>query len=84
MPDHDLDLKGLKCPLPALRTRRALEAAAEGERLIVSCTDPLAGIDIPHLVHQTGNLLEATKQEDGMLVFHIRKTASTTFGEGSE
>jgi len=79
--DHDaapdqpvrLDLKGLKCPLPALHTRRALERALPGARLIVECTDPMAAIDIPHLVRQTGNELEGQETAALPLVFRIRK-----------
>ncbi|WP_202911167.1 sulfurtransferase TusA family protein [Ancylobacter sp. TS-1] len=70
-----LDLKGLKCPLPALHTRRALERAAAGGVIVVECTDPMAVIDIPHLVRQTGNSLEGQTSEDGVLAFRIRKTA---------
>lgn len=68
-----LDLKGLKCPLPALHTRRALERAAPGTRLVVECTDPMAAIDIPHLVAQTGNELEGQRTGTLPLVFEIRK-----------
>ncbi|QIB35846.1 sulfurtransferase TusA family protein [Ancylobacter pratisalsi] len=68
-----LDLKGLKCPLPALHTRRALERAAPGTRLVVECTDPMAAIDIPHLVNQTGNELEGQETNAVPLVFRIRK-----------
>lgn len=68
-----LDLKGLKCPLPAIHTRRALERAAPGERLEVVCTDPMAVIDIPHLVRQTGDVLEASERRDGLVVLRIRK-----------
>ena len=53
-----LDLSGLKCPLPALKTRKALKSLAPGDRLEVRCTDPLAVIDIPHLVGVTGDRLE--------------------------
>ena len=49
-----LDLTGLKCPLPALKTRKALKAIKPGERLEVHCTDPLAVIDIPNLLNETG------------------------------
>jgi tRNA 2-thiouridine synthesizing protein A len=35
-----LDLTGLKCPLPALKTRKALKSVATGDRLEVHCTDP--------------------------------------------
>jgi tRNA 2-thiouridine synthesizing protein A len=41
--------------------------------LVVECTDPLAEIDIPNLVHETGDALEAAAQQDGVLVFRIRK-----------
>ncbi|MGI6246013.1 MAG: sulfurtransferase TusA family protein [Pseudochelatococcus sp.] len=67
-----LDLRGLKCPLPVLRTRKALARAAPGTLLVVSCTDPLAGIDIPHLVHETGHKLEKDTPAEGGRVFTIR------------
>ena len=46
MAEKTLNLRGLKCPLPALRTRKALSGVASGDLLIVECTDPLAGLDI--------------------------------------
>ncbi|TJV47644.1 MAG: response regulator SirA, partial [Mesorhizobium sp.] len=45
MTTRQLDLTGLKCPLPALKTRKALSGISPGERLEVRCTDPLAAID---------------------------------------
>ena len=71
-----LDLRGLKCPLPALRTRKALREAAQGDRLVVECTDPMAVIDIPNLLRETGDALERQENGDGLCVFHIRKAAS--------
>lgn len=68
-----VDLRGLKCPLPVLRTRKILSGLPSGAVLIVSCTDPLAGIDIPHLVNQTGDMLEATGTKDAIITFRIRK-----------
>jgi tRNA 2-thiouridine synthesizing protein A len=68
-----LDLRGLLCPLPALRTRKALRRLAPGDRLVVECTDPLASIDIPHLVRQTGDILERQDMSDGLYIFHIRR-----------
>ena len=73
MAEHSLNLRGLKCPLPALRTRKALKALKPGAILIVECTDPLAGIDIPNLLNQTGDALEATDRHDKVLTFRIRK-----------
>jgi tRNA 2-thiouridine synthesizing protein A len=72
-PIKPLDLRGLKCPLPALRTRKALRNLPSGALLVVECTDPLSRIDIPHLVHETGNRLELSSQTDDILVFHIRR-----------
>ena len=69
----ELDLRGLKCPLPALRTRKALAGSAPGDILIVSCTDPLAGIDIPNLLNETGDTLEATRRDARVITFRIRK-----------
>jgi len=70
-----LDLTGLKCPLPALRTRKALERLPAGERLEVHCTDPLAVIDIPALVQQTGDKLEVREHSERRIVFLIEKSA---------
>jgi len=69
----ELDLSGLKCPLPALRTRKALLAAAPGDRLHVICTDPLAGIDVPNLIRETGDVLEEQRKEAAKISFVIRK-----------
>lgn len=68
-----LDLRGLKCPLPALRTRKALAELEPGERVEVEATDPMAAIDIPHLAHETGDILEATEHVGRVLRFVIRK-----------
>ena len=70
-----LDLRGLKCPLPVLRVRKALIAAPAGSLLIVHCTDPMAAIDLPNLVRETGDIIEQQGDADGALVFHIRKAA---------
>jgi tRNA 2-thiouridine synthesizing protein A len=74
-PARQLDLRGLKCPLPALRTRRALRGMAPGEAVRVECTDPLSVIDIPHFVAENGHeLIEAVRGEN-LFTFLIRKGA---------
>ena len=78
-----LDLTGLKCPLPALKTRRALKSLAPGDRLEVRCTDPLAAIDIPHLLGMTGDRLEAIERGDRDIVFRIEKSASDACAEAA-
>lgn len=74
MADKTANLRGLKCPLPALRTRKLLSGMASGDELTIECTDPLSAIDIPNLLRQTGDTLAAKSQEGGVLVFRIRKT----------
>ena len=73
MADMTINLRGLKCPLPALRTRKALTTMAKGDVLVVECTDSLAAIDIPNLINQTGDTLEGTSRADKVLTFRIRK-----------
>ena len=69
-----LDLSGLKCPLPALKTRKALKGIASGDFLEVQCSDPLSVIDIPNLIRETGDKVEITEQSEGRIVFLIEKT----------
>lgn len=73
MSNTTLNLRGLKCPLPALRARKALTKLVADDRLILECTDPLAEIDIPNLLHETGDLLESTERDGDVFVFRIRK-----------
>ena len=68
-----LDLAGLKCPLPALKTRKALKTLVPGDRLEVLCTDPLSVIDIPNLIRETGDKVEITERNEKRIVFLIEK-----------
>jgi tRNA 2-thiouridine synthesizing protein A len=73
MTEKTINLRGLKCPLPALRTKKVLKGLAAGDIIQVECTDPLAAIDIPNLINQTGDVLEATDRSEDLLIFRIRK-----------
>ena len=73
MSETTLDLRGLRCPLPALKTRKALTRLAAGDRLVVECTDPLSTLDIPNLINQTGDILEDSSNQPGLFVFRIKK-----------
>ena len=73
MTEKTLNLRGLKCPLPALRAKKALGAMQRNDVLILECTDPLTAIDIPNLLNQTGDTLEHTRKEKRLLTFRIRK-----------
>ncbi len=68
-----LDLRGLKCPMPVLRARKALRSMPPGAALRVLATDPLAAIDIPHLLREAGDHLDAQSSADGVLCFEVRK-----------
>ncbi len=73
MAETTLNLRGLKCPLPALRARKALTRLSAGDLLVLECTDPLTEIDIPNLARETGDLLESTERGSDVIVFRIRK-----------
>jgi tRNA 2-thiouridine synthesizing protein A len=67
------DLRGLKCPLPVLKTRRRLKTMASGSELLIETTDPLAGIDIPHLCTEDGHVLLVSERTETGHRFVIRK-----------
>ena len=73
MAETVLNLRGLKCPLPALKTKKALTRLSAGDELVVECTDPLAGIDIPNLLRETGDMLLDTRKRQKLIMFRIRK-----------
>lgn len=73
MTEKTINLRGLKCPLPALRVRKALGGLATGDIIIAECTDPLTAIDIPNLLRETGDALESNAQNGELLTFRIRK-----------
>ncbi len=69
-----LDLRGLRCPLPALRTAKALRDAVPGALLAVLADDPLARLDIEHLVRSGGHALVAAEPaENGAFRFLIQR-----------
>lgn len=66
-----LDLVGLNCPLPVLKSRRALAGMAPGARLRVLASDPMSAIDLPHMCRQDGHRLVAQSRDGGRLIFVI-------------
>ena len=73
MAEKTISLRGLKCPLPALKTRKLLAGLAAGDILVIECTDPLSAIDIPNLLRETGDTLEDSTHEKRLQTFRIRK-----------
>ncbi|MCP3665332.1 MAG: sulfurtransferase TusA family protein [Gammaproteobacteria bacterium] len=70
---HTLDASGLNCPLPILRTKKAITAMASGETLEVTATDPGSVKDLAAFCNQTGNEMLSTDEYDGAFIFLIRK-----------
>ena len=72
-PTKTLDAKGLKCPLPVLKARRAMKELAAGDVLEVLATDPGAVKDFEAFCKTTGDALLETRRDGEVLVFLIRK-----------
>ena len=75
MPDEVvlIDVRGLKCPLPVLKTARRMDGHPTGTRFLVLATDPLAAIDVPHFCSERGHALVSQAGEGGELRFEIEK-----------
>ncbi len=70
---HLLDAKGLSCPLPVLRARKAMKQVGPGEVLEVLATDPGAVEDFKAFCEVTGHELLECGEDAGVYSFHIRK-----------
>jgi tRNA 2-thiouridine synthesizing protein A len=68
-----LDLRGLRCPQPVLRAKKALRGIPVGGTLVLECTDPLTVVDVPHFANQTGHTLSAQERDGDLYVFKIVK-----------
>ena len=72
---EELDLRGLKCPLPALMARRGLRAARSGAALVVVTDDPMALIDVPHMCRQEGFEVLAVERAGDIARMTLRRPA---------
>ncbi|MCB1792270.1 MAG: sulfurtransferase TusA family protein [Gammaproteobacteria bacterium] len=68
-----LDARGLNCPLPILRTKKALATMAAGDVLEITATDPGSLKDLDSFCGQTGNEMLSSEQKGGEFLFRIRK-----------
>lgn len=68
-----LDLRGLRCPQPVLRAKKALRAIPVGDALVLECTDPLTVIDVPAFTEQTGHTLAEQRRDGALYIFKIVK-----------
>ncbi len=69
----EVDAIGMNCPLPILRTKKALATMQSGQVLKVKATDAGAAHDFPAFAKQTGNELLSSTTEDGVLVFFLKR-----------
>ena len=76
MSEHLLDAKGLNCPLPILKARKALKDVPSGEVLEILATDPGAVADFQAFCRQTGNELVEHSENDSVYRFLIKHTAA--------
>ncbi|MBE9515695.1 MAG: sulfurtransferase TusA family protein [Proteobacteria bacterium] len=71
--DQELDARGLNCPLPILRAKKALNDLTSGQVLRIIATDPGSVKDFQAFANQTGNELMESGEEGGEFTFLIKK-----------
>lgn len=71
--DKELDARGLNCPLPILRSKKALGEIATGQVLKIIATDPGAIKDFQAFAKQTGNELLSSAEAGGEYTFYMKK-----------
>ena len=71
--DKTLDAKGLDCPMPLLKAKKALEPLASGQVLEILGTDEGSEVDLPGWCERVGHTFLGTKKEKDFLKFYIRK-----------
>lgn len=73
MAEFILDVKGLKCPLPVLKLKKAMKPLSAGDVIAVHATDPLSVIDVPAYCNESGNKLLSATGEGDVHVFRIER-----------
>ena len=71
--DRELDARGLSCPVPILRTRKALNEMRSGQVLRVLATDPASVRDFEAFARQTGNRLLQHNEQEGVFSFLVKR-----------
>ncbi len=71
--DREVDARGLNCPLPILRTKKALNDMTSGQLIRILATDPASVRDFQAFARQTGNELVAHGEDDGEFWFMLRR-----------
>ncbi|MBK8336135.1 MAG: sulfurtransferase TusA family protein [Sterolibacteriaceae bacterium] len=71
--DKELDARGLNCPLPILRAKKALATMTTGQILRIVATDPGSVKDFQHFARQTGNELLSENSKGDEFEFYLRR-----------
>ena len=71
--DHELDARGLLCPLPVLKARKRLQGMASGQVLRMLATDPAAFVDVPHFCTESGHTFLGTEPTEDAIAYLIRR-----------
>ena len=69
-----LDVRGLICPLPVLKAKKAMRSLQPGDHLRLEATDALASVDVPHFCREDGHTLLEQTSEGDVQIFLIEKT----------
>jgi tRNA 2-thiouridine synthesizing protein A len=72
-PDQTLDARGLSCPMPVLKTKKAIETLKSGQILEIFSTDPGTRNDLPSWANRTGNIFLGEKEDQGFVRFYVKK-----------
>lgn len=70
---HEIDARGLLCPLPVLKARKALMGLSSGDLLTLLADDPAAIVDVPHFCAEAGHELIEVQENDGHQSYILRK-----------
>lgn len=73
-----VDARGHRCPTPSLRLQKALRGAAPLSRLTLLATDPMARIDVPHLMAGLGGRVVSIGEADGVLTIEVETPDAPT------
>ena len=73
-----VDARGHRCPTPILRLQKAMREAGPGARLTLLATDPMARIDVPHLMAGLGGRVVSIDDADGVLTIEVETPAAPT------
>lgn len=73
--DQVLDAKGLSCPLPIIKTKKAIESLGKNQVLRVEATDPGSKNDMASWAKRTGNEILGMEEGSGVFTYYIKKTA---------